>query len=92
MCYTTARKITEDLALSAHNDDELPRSLPCLVVTLPPRGHGRGVPIQPLVQPRRGGRDRLAAWISFASQPGPGRRVTPADLMEALRQIGRSRN
>jgi len=40
VCYTTAQKIAEGLALPALNDEGLPRGLPRLVVTLPPRSHG----------------------------------------------------
>jgi len=53
------------LALPAQNDEGLPRDLPRLVVTLPPRGHGRGGPIQPPVQ-SGSGRGQLVAWIAFA--------------------------
>jgi len=70
-------------ALPAQNDEGLPRGLPRLIVTLPPRGHGRGVTIQLPVQSGFG-RGRLAAWIAFGVGLGPGRRATPAGLMEAL--------
>jgi len=92
MCYTVAYKIAEGLALPALNEEGLPRGLPRLVVTLPPRGHGRGGPIvEPPVQPGPG-LDRFAAMYAFAAQPGPGRRAIPAAFLQTLQQIGRSRN
>jgi len=94
MCYTAAKKIAEGLALPATNEEGLPRGLPRLV-TMPPRGHGRGGPIlEPPVQLPPGRARWLAAILAFNAQPGPGRRAIPAAFLESLQQqqIGRSRN
>jgi len=93
MCYTSAKKIAEGLALPASNEEGLPRSLPRLVATLPPRGHGRGGPIvEPPVQLPPGRGRWVAAIMAFNAQPG--RRAIPAAFLRALQQqqIGRSRN
>jgi len=95
MCYTTAKKIAEGLALPATNGEGLPRGLPRLVATLPPRGHGRGGPI--VEQPYQLTPDRarwVASLLAFNARPGPGRRAIPAAFLDSLRQrqIGRSRN
>jgi len=94
MCYTAAKKIAEGLALPALNEEGLPRGLPRLMVTLPPRGHGRGGPIvEPPVQPGPGEGGRLATLMAFNAQPGPDRRAIPVAFLQTLQQqIGRSRN
>jgi len=94
MCYTGARKIAEGLALPAQNGQgvgRLPRGLPRLVTTLPPRGHGRGVPVQPqpVLTPGRGA--LLDRWLALNRRNGPSRGSNSAALMEAVRRgFGRS--
>jgi len=94
MCYTAAKKIAEGLALPAFNEEGLPRGLPRLVATLPPRGHGWSEPIVEPVQLPPGRARWLAAIMAFNAQPGPGRRAIPAVFLQALQQqqIGRSPN
>jgi len=93
MCYTTARRIAEGLALPAQVNRGLPLGLPPQL-PLPPRGHGRGVP---LLDPPVRGPGLTLRWVNAIiafNRGGPtGRSTNPAVLLENMRRhIGRSRN
>jgi len=70
MCYTAARKIAEGLALPVQDRRGMRGVLPRLVTDLPPRGHGRGVPVPPqdLISP---GWRRILARAAAGERRGP---------------------